>query len=160
GIGVGAKDWKIIPKIYEQVKLDWVMFANSMTLISHPPDLFDFMKKLAEDRVGIFNSAIFQSGFLVGGNYYDYKLIRPDSRDGIKKFKWRESFFETCREFEILPAHACIQFALNLPGVSSVALSTTDPSKVKTNVEFTHTKIRDEFWRALKHKNLIAKTSP
>src|SRR5690606_753794 len=79
GIGVGAKDWKVIPKIYEHIKLDWVMFANSATLISHPAELLDFMGKLERENVGIFNSAVFQSGFLVGGDYFDYRLIQPDS---------------------------------------------------------------------------------
>jgi D-threo-aldose 1-dehydrogenase len=160
GIGVGAKDWKVIPEIYEQVKLDWVMFANSATLISHPEDLLEFMKKLKADRVGIFNSAVFQSGFLVGGDYYDYQFIRPDSPENQKRFRWREAFFDLCREWEVTPAHACVQFALHLPGVSSVALSTTDPAKVKRNVELSQTALPQEFWNELKNRNLIQENSP
>ena len=160
GIGVGAKDWKVIPEIYEQVKLDWVMFANSATLISHPKDLLEFMGKLQADRVGIFNSAVFQSGFLVGGDYYDYQLIRPDTAENKKRFRWRDAFFEFCREWEVTPAHACVQFALNLPGVSSVALSTTDPSKVKRNVALTQTPLPQDFWNELKNRQLIRQNSP
>lgn len=160
GIGVGAKDWKIIPRIHREVKLDWVMFANSATLISHPEDLLKFMGQLESEKVGIFNSAVFQSGFLVGGDYYDYQLIRPDSVENQQLFKWRESFFEICKDFGISPAHACVQFALHLPGVSSVALSTTDPSKVKANVRSTHTLLPREFWETLKSEKLISEQSP
>ena len=160
GIGVGAKDWRVIPRIYRQVKLDWVMFANSMTIISHPADLLDFMKKLKSEGVGIFNSAVFQSGFLVGGDHYDYKLMRPDTAENQKLFQWRDDFFGVCQEFDISPAHACIQFALHVPGVSSVALSTTDPSKVKRNVESVQNKISDEFWEELRNRNLISESSP
>ncbi len=160
GIGVGAKDWKVIPEIYKQVKLDWVMFANSATLISHPEALLEFMKKLEADRVGIFNSAVFQSGFLVGGDYFDYQLIRPDTALNQERFRWREAFFNLCREWEVSPAHACVQFALHLPGVSSVALSTTDPSKVRRNVELTEASLPIEFWHALKNRQLIQENSP
>lgn len=160
GIGVGAKDWKVIPKIYEQVKLDWVMFANSATLISHPIDLLDFMRKLEGENVGIFNSAVFQSGFLVGGDYYDYQLVRPDTTEGQNLFRWREAFFSACRDFDISPARACVQFALHLPGVSSVALSTSDPSKVKRNVVSTQTKLPITFWNELKNRKLISENSP
>lgn len=160
GIGVGAKDWKVIPRIYEQVKLDWVMFANSATLISHPMELLAFMRRLEEDRVGVFNSAVFQSGFLVGGDYYDYQLIRPDSMENLRLFNWRDAFFSTCADFDISPAHACVQFALHLPGVNSVALSTTDPSKVKRNVASVGTPVPREFWNELKNRKLIAENSP
>lgn len=160
GIGVGAKDWRVIPRIYRYVKLDWVMFANSMTIISHPKDLLDFMKKLESEGVGIFNSAVFQSGFLVGGDHFDYKLIHPDSQENQNRFQWRERFFGVCREFDIYPAHACIQFALQVPGVSSVALSTTDPSKIKRNVDLVQTEIPDEFWQELHNRNLLSECSP
>lgn len=45
-IGIGAKDWKIIQKITNDIALDWVMIANSMTVHSHPRELFDFMSDL------------------------------------------------------------------------------------------------------------------
>ena len=160
GIGVGAKNWKVIPKIYEHVKLDWVMFANSATIISHPSELLEFMRKLKADQVGIFNSAVFQSGFLVGGDFYDYKLIRPDTTENKVLFNWREKFFGVCKQFNITPAHACVQFALNLPGVSSVALSTTDHSKVKRNVDSVQVKLPQEFWQELKNRHLLSKNSP
>lgn len=160
GVGVGAKDWKVIPAIYERVKLDWVMFANSATLISHPDDLLEFMQKLKDDGVGIFNSAVFQSGFLVGGDYYDYQLIRPDTALNQERYKWREAFFTLCQEWEVTPAHACVQFALHFPGVCSVALSTTDPAKVKRNVELTQTALPQEFWNELKNRQLIQENSP
>lgn len=160
GIGVGAKDWKVIPRIYRHVKLDWVMFANSMTIISHPEELLNFMKKLESEGVGIFNSAVFQSGFLVGGDHFDYKLIRPDTEKNQSIFQWRDRFFALCKEFEISPAHVCIQFAIQVPGVSSVALSTTDPSKVKQNVDLVLNKISDEFWQELHNRNLLSESSP
>ncbi len=38
-VGVGSKDWRIIKELDATVELDWVMFANSFTLFSHPQEL-------------------------------------------------------------------------------------------------------------------------
>jgi D-threo-aldose 1-dehydrogenase len=39
---VGAKDWRVIRAIAEVVDLDWVMFACSLTVYTHPPELLEF----------------------------------------------------------------------------------------------------------------------
>ncbi|MBD0294382.1 MAG: MFS transporter [Flavisolibacter sp.] len=51
---------------------------------------------------------------------------------------------------------ACVQFALNVPGVTSVALSTTDVKRVKENVEMVSVEIPTAFWETLKAKGLIS----
>lgn len=83
-----------------------------MTIINHPKELLGFIDELEQKGVLIINSAVFQSGFLIGSDYYDYKLIKPDTADHKELFKWRENFFKLCREFEIKPAEACVQFAI------------------------------------------------
>lgn len=154
-IGVGAKNWKVIEKITKDIDLDWVMIANSMTIKSHPKELADFMQSLKNRNIAIFNAAVFHSGFLIGGDYYDYKLVKPDTEDNKALFKWREDFFSICKEFNIKPAEACVQFALSAPGVVSVALSTTEPGQVKENVEMAGVKVPDGFWKAMQAKRLI-----
>ncbi|WPR73333.1 aldo/keto reductase [Algoriphagus sp. NG3] len=160
GIGIGAKNWEVIRKIYEHVKLDWVMFANSMTIISHPKELLSFMQQIANDGVGIMNSAVFQSGFLVGGEYYDYQLIKPDSHQNKSRFEWRDKFFNLCSEHTVSPAHACIQFGLSAPGVSCLALSTSDSEKVKRNVDFITNSLPQSFWKAMHDRGLLHQHSP
>lgn len=155
-VGVGAKDWKAIQKIARDVQLDWVMIANSMTIKHHPDDLLLFMQSLKEQGVQIINSAVFHSGFLIGGDYYDYKLIKPDTEEHKAIFKWREDFFALCKEFNIKPAEACTQFALHAPGVISLALSTTNPKRVKENIEMAYKQIPEGFWKAMLEKDLIS----
>jgi D-threo-aldose 1-dehydrogenase len=159
-IGVGAKNWKTIQKIANDVPLDWVMIANSMTIKNHPKELLDFIDKLDKKGVVIINSAVFHSGFLIGSNYYDYKLIEPGTDANKDLFKWREDFFKICEEFKIKPAEACVQFALKVPGVASVALNTTSAKRVKENIEMIHVDILNEFWIALKAKGLISACYP
>jgi D-threo-aldose 1-dehydrogenase len=155
GIGIGAKNWKIIKKISKDIHLDWVMIANSLTIFHHPPELLQFITDLKESGVHVINSAIFHSGFLVGGNFMDYKLADQNNPINNDLFKWRNDFFALCKEFNINPAHACVQFALKIPGVNSIALSTTDPNRVATNKKMILESLPFEFWSALFDKGLI-----
>lgn len=154
-IGVGAKTWKIIERISKDVKLDWIMIANSMTIQSHPQDLLNFIADAGKKGIYVINSAVFHSGFLVGGNYFNYRLLEKGNSQDDELFRWREVFFDTCNEFNVKPADACVQFALNVPGVKSLALSTTNASRVQSNLEMIHTEIPVQFWQQLKSKGLI-----
>ena len=78
-VGIGAKDWLTIKELYSHVKFDWVMFANKLTIYHHPKEIIDFIERIHNDGVGIINSAIFNAGFLTGGEFFDYRKIDPDS---------------------------------------------------------------------------------
>lgn len=154
-IGVGAKNWKTIRMIADEIDLDWVMVANSMTIYRHPRELLDFMVRLSSGGVGIINSAVFHAGFLTGGNFFDYVRIKPDSVGNKAIFKWREEFFHLCNKYEVVPANACVRFALTPPGVISISLNTSNPERVKNNVESVECMIPDSFWKAMVDKGLI-----
>lgn len=155
-IGVGAKKWRTIQKIAADIDLDWVMIANSMTIHYHPAELLAFMEELKSKGVYIINSAIFHAGFLMGGTHYDYKLITPDNEEHKAIFNWREKFFATCDQFGVKPAEACARFSLSAPGVGSLALNTTNPNRVKQNVELANAQIPAEFWQAMRAQGLIS----
>jgi len=155
-IGIGAKNWKIIEQISQKVDLDWVMFANSMTIMNHPPDLIKFMDKLHQKNVSIINSAVFHAGFLTGGKFFDYRLIEPDTDENKVIFKWREDFFSICKQFNIKPSDACVAFAMTPPGVVSISLNTSNPKRVKDNIDSVTIEIPGEFWKAMKSKGLIS----
>lgn len=154
-IGVGAKNWKTIEKISRDVPLDWVMIANSLTIKTHPSELLDFINELSNKSVYIISSAVFHSGFLVGGDYYDYRLIEAGTQYNDALIQWREDFCEVCKIFGVKPSEACVQFVLSIPGINSVALSTTCPQRVKENIEMVHVRVPREFWEALRDKGLI-----
>lgn len=156
GIGVGAKDWKVVQRICQEVPLDYVMLANSLSIYSHPPDLMEFVAMLKKADVGIITAAIFHSGFLVGEDFFDYRKLDPDSPDGKEKLAWRKGFFETCSRQGIAPFHACIQFALSVPGVSSVALSINRPELVRKNIRAAENRLPAAFWQELVDQSLIS----
>jgi D-threo-aldose 1-dehydrogenase len=159
-VGIGAKNWKTIQKVSRDIKLDWAMFANSMTIMNHPPELLGFMEELHQKGVGIVNSAVFHAGFLTGGDYFDYVLIKPDNEINKVRFKWREEFFALCKKFNILPSTACVNFAMTPPGVVSISLNTSNPQRIKDNVASVVADVPKEFYSEMVKSELISKNYP
>ena len=159
-IGVGAKDWTSIREIDQAVDLDWVMIANSMTLYSHPPALLAFMDELQRKNIAIINSAIFNAGFLTGGEFFNYRKLDPNNPEDRQLFQWRDKFFAICEQFGVTPAHACIQFGRSHPGVVSIALSTSQPERIPQNLALLTTELPTEFWATLKAEGLLAEEYP
>jgi len=152
-IGVGAKDWRIIAKIVEDVKLDWVMIANSMTIHSHPLALVDFMLALEQQDIAIINSSVFNGGFLTGSAYYNYRLTDPVKDKAL--YDWREQFYRLCFNYNVEPVAACVIFGMNAPGVRSIALNTTQPERVAQNVALPQSIIPEGFWQEMERVGLI-----
>ena len=155
-IGVGSKQWKVIQRISKDVDLDWVMIANSLTIHSHPKELIDFITELNKKDVSVINSAVFNGGFLIGSDHYNYHLIDGTTEEGKNLFDWRHRFFNICHKFEITPGEACFYFGFHIPGITSVALSTTNPYKVKSNIRMAEKFVPKEFWETLVAEKLMA----
>lgn len=154
-IGVGAKNWRSIERISKDIKLDWVMIANSISVYSHPAALLSFVKKLHNEGTVIINSAVFNGGFLVGRDYYNYVLVDKETMEGRALYKWRDEFFALCGQFNVQPAEACFNFGFNIPGVTGVAVSTTRPEKVKGNIAMATKQMPAGFWDAMVSRGLL-----
>ncbi|MEM0965818.1 MAG: aldo/keto reductase [Verrucomicrobiota bacterium] len=159
GVGVGSKDWTIIKRLYDDgVPLDWVMFANSFTIYSHPSEIIDFIKKLNEAGVTIINSAVFNAGFLIGGKWFNYREVTPDSEPEL--FEWRDRFLKLCEAHSVPPALACCEFGLSAPGIQSLALNTTRAERVEQNVSLVNNQAPLSFWAEMKNQGLIESDYP
>jgi len=154
-VGIGAKDWLIIKELYDHVKFDWVMFANKLTIYHHPVEIIEFIEKLDVDGVGIINSAIFNAGFLTGGDYFDYRRIDPMSNEDQKLLAWREAFFIICQKYGVSPGDACLKFALAMPQITAVALNPSKPARISRNVEVLAKELPGNFWQELKEQKII-----
>ncbi|WP_437921215.1 aldo/keto reductase [Sphingobacterium sp. LRF_L2] len=155
GIGVGSKDWRTIQRITEDVALDWVMIANSLTIHDHPLALIQFIEQLAAKNIIVINSAVFNGGFLVGGTHYNYKFVDPETESGQSLYRWREKFWALCEQFQIKPAEACFNFGFKINGVEAVALNTTKAEKVKINVDMATKSIPQAFWESMQKAGLL-----
>lgn len=157
-IGVGSKDWRVAKQVADSVELDWVMLANCVTAHTHEPGVLDFIADLTSLGIAVINSGVFNAGFLVGGRYFDYRVATPDTDAGL--FAWRDAFTALCERFSVRPAHACIQFGLSPPGVESVALNSTNPDRVRANVEMANKPVTNDLWSAAKEQGLISPDFP
>jgi len=153
-VGVGAKDVSVIDFISDHVQLDWVMFACSVTPYTHKPSTLALLDKLGKQGVSVINSAVFNAGFLLGSDNFDYQKISRDSHP--EAFSWRDKFNAICQEFEVKPAQACVQFSFLFEQIVSVALNSSAPKRVKSNISLAQAKIPLEFWQALKQQGLIS----
>ncbi len=154
-VGIGSKDWRTISEFYTLVKFDWVMIANSFTIMKHTPEFMTFINQLYNDRVGVINSAVFQGGFLTGGDFFDYRKVEPGSEEGKIIYSWRDRFNTICKKYNIAPAGACIRFSMSHPAVVALALNTSKVSTMHKNVEILLAKIPEEFWIEMKNEGLI-----
>lgn len=155
-VGIGAKNWQVIREIAAAVPLDWVMVANSLTIFSHPPELLEFLARLTSRGVGVINSAVFHAGFLVGGPFFDYREVSSNDPADRPLLAWREKFFALCRQHDVAPAVACVQFALSPPGVAAVAMNTSKPGHVANNAAAVNATVPVEFWDAARSEKLIS----
>lgn len=154
-IGIGAKDWRVAREISMRVRLDWVMLACSLTVLTHPPELLAWVDSLARRGVAVIDSALFHGGFLTGGDRFDYRALAPTDPATSRLLRWRERFTDTCLRHGVTPAHACVAFARLVPGVASVALSTSDPLRVPELVRHATEAPPAALWRELADAGLI-----
>tara|TARA_R110002049_G_scaffold285698_3_gene466881 strand:+ start:29913 stop:30956 length:1044 start_codon:yes stop_codon:yes gene_type:complete len=156
-IGVGSKDWTVSQRLAEQCDLDWVMLATSLTIYSHPPELIRFVDSLKQRNVAVINSAVFHAGFLTGGDFFDYRKVTGETAQDQALIQWRTRFHDTCDQFGVVPAAACVAFAMSPPGVIATALNSSRPERVQQNVELLAASPPADFWNAMKQSGLIAK---
>jgi D-threo-aldose 1-dehydrogenase len=153
-VGVGAKNWLSIQRLHDAgVRFDWVMFANSYTVMRHPAELRRFMEALAREGVAIVNSAVFHGGFLTGGEFFDYRKVTRESDPAL--FDWRDRFEALCGRFGLTPAAAAAAYGRSAPGVVALALSTSQPERVGEMVALARADISDEFRAALVAEGLV-----
>ena len=148
GVGVGSKDWTVIRDLAADVPFDWTMFACAPTILRHPPELLAFIADLAAKGVTVIDSAVFNGGFLTGGNLLDYRPADPVS--DARLFAVRDAYLKLCAKYALDPAAVAVEYALRLPGVKHVALNTSKPERVAVNAAYGAHRAPETFWNELK----------
>ena len=156
-VGVGAKNWQTIQELDQHCQLDWVMFANSFTVMRHPPELVTFITSLAQRGIGVINSALFHGGFLLGGDFFDYQRVDLQREADRGRVQWREKFTTLCRELGVSPFEVGVAFGRSHPGVTAVALSSSRADRVPEHVRAASQELPPQVWAALKEQGLIAR---
>ncbi len=155
GVGMGAKDWRVIRELDRHCDLNWVMLANSFTVMHHPPELIAFVDSLAQRGIAVINSALTHGGFLTGGRFLDYHEIDPAREADAHALRWRERYQHVCESLGVSPYDVAIAFGASHPAVTTVALSTSRPARVESMVRSVSQRMPERVWSALKEARLI-----
>ena len=155
GVGVGAKNWHAIKELDEHCDFDWIMMANSYTIMTHPPELQRFVDLLAKRNVAVINSALTHGGFLTGGNFFDYQEIDNSDPEDAKRIRWRDEFTRICRDHVLKPYDVAVAFGRSHPAFNAVALSTSSPDRVQSMIQAATQELPSAIWDALKTCGLI-----
>jgi D-threo-aldose 1-dehydrogenase len=160
GVGLSARDWKLIQEIGARIDLDWVTLSGACTVLHHPPDVLELIASLEHRGIAIINAGVLHGGFLVGGPRFECREVNPESPADRSLMGWRKSFVALCEGHGVAPAHAAIQFGLSVPGVTAVLLSTSHPDRVFDHVKMVACRVPDALWASLKEERLVDKDFP
>lgn len=154
-VGIGAKDYHVIEYICNRFPLDWVMTACQMTPYLHPKPHRDLLHKLYyENNIHIINSAVFNSGFLIGGDHFNYQHVQPETHPEM--FSWRDRFNQFCYNHSLNPIHVCIQFSFIFQEIKSIALNPSSITQLHHDIHYLNEKIPLEIWQQLQNEQLIS----
>ena len=156
GVGVGAKDWRVIEELDRHCQFDWVMLANSLTIMRHPPELLRFVESLAAKGVAIINSAVTHGGFLTGGSFLDYRKLDASDPVHSEAIRWRGRYQQVCAAVGVSPYDAAVAFGAAHPAVNAVAVSTSRPERVGAMVSAASEPVPPRLWDALRQERLIS----
>lgn len=158
-VGIGAKNWKTVELLLEDCDFDWVMLANSWTILKHPPELDAFLHDLLGRSIPVINSALFHGGFLLGGELFDYRLVDPSKAEDQELLGFRQALNELCDEFETSVFRLGIEFGMAHPAVHSVALSSSRGGRVSGHVDVVEqvasSPLPEALWQALQDRSLL-----
>ena len=154
-VGVGSKTWTVVKELDQRCDFDWVMMANSFTIMQHPPDLIEFADSLADRNIALINSALTHGGFLVGGRFFDYREVDPSEPTDAARIAWRENYTTICQDFGVTPYEVAVAFGMAHPAVTSVALSSSRPERTADMVATVTKTIPASVWSALAEAGLI-----
>ena len=155
-VGIGVKNPTVIEFLMDQgVILDWTMIAGVLTPFVHTLYVRTLLKTLHSRSIQVFNCAVFNSGFLVGEDYFNYSL--KNAKDNPELYDWRDKFFHICEKYNFSPGHVCVQFSFLFPQVQCVALNACKLEHVAMNFDNVYNTIPHDhdLWQALSLAKLI-----
>ncbi len=154
-VGLCASDIRLVEAIQAQAMFDWVTLRGCLTIVQHSPEAVALAAKLHGRGIPIVTASALHSGFLAGGNQFDGSAIDPHNDADQHLLAWRKSFAALCHGHSVTPVHAAIQFALRMPGVHAVRVSTSHPDRVGECVAAAAAAIPANFWTSMQEEGLL-----
>lgn len=144
-IGVGMNQSAMPTRFIEEGGIDVVLIAGRYTIIDQSAAI-DLMPAAARNNVSIIAAGTFNSGVFMNPTQEGRFNYFPAPQHIIDQVL---SVHETCREFEVNPAAAALQFPLRHPATATVLSGGRSPEEIDMNIEQFNAEIPQEFWDEL-----------
>ncbi|SDD24851.1 D-threo-aldose 1-dehydrogenase [Terribacillus halophilus] len=154
GLGVNTTQPIEVAMELEEVQPDLNLSATRYTLLQHKQALQRMLPTAQEKGVGIVVGGPYNSGALLGGDYFDYAEAPAQIKQRVKQLE------EIAKRHGVSLKAAALQFSTAHPVVQAVIPGSTRPSRVKEDMAAMKEEIAADFWQELVEKELISAKAP
>jgi D-threo-aldose 1-dehydrogenase len=158
-VGIAVQNLSDAMEWGDDAPFDFVKLARGATILRHPPEMLDHLAQLAARNIPALCGGVFQGGFLVGGSKFDKRVIDPNNPADQALITWRKAFTALCHGHGVRPAHACIQFALSIPGVTTLSITTAHADRIAENCDAAMNPVPSALWDSMREEGLFVDAS-
>ena len=150
GLGVNTTTPIEVALELEEVHPDLSLSATQYTLLQHERALERMMPLAQKKDGGLVIGGAFNSGALLGGDYFDYQEITPEIKRKVERFT------DVANNHGVHLKDAALQFSTAHPAVKAVVTGSTRPDRIKEDLQALTANIPVAFWEELMEKGLIS----
>lgn len=153
GWGLGVNTVEPCLRALRDSDPDIFLLAGRYTLMETTP-LAALFPLCAERGAHVVLGGPFNSGFLAGGEHYDYRPAGPAQREH------RERLRRVAARHGVDLAAAALQFGLAHPVAAATIPGASSPQHLRRNATLMHTEIPAAFWEELRSEDLVPPDAP
>ncbi|MCC3303175.1 aldo/keto reductase [Arthrobacter sp. zg-Y895] len=154
GLGVNTTEPIELAMDMDEAAPTMNLSATQYTLLQHERALQRMMPMAQEKGVGIVVGGPFNSGALLGGDYFDYAEIPPQVKARIAELT------SVASRHDVSLKAAALQFSAAHPAVAAVIPGSSRPERVAEDIAAMKAEIPAAFWDELLEKKLISAQAP
>ncbi|MCC3292798.1 aldo/keto reductase [Arthrobacter sp. zg-Y1110] len=154
GLGVNTTEPIELAMDMDEAAPTMNLSATQYTLLQHERALQRMMPMAQEKGVGIVVGGPFNSGALLGGDYFDYAEIPPQVKARIAELT------SVASRHDVSLKAAALQFSTAHPAVAAVIPGSSRPERVAEDIAAMKAEIPGAFWDELLEKKLISAQAP
>jgi D-threo-aldose 1-dehydrogenase len=132
---------------------DIFLLAGRYTLMETTP-LQELFPLCAKRGAHVVQGGPFNSGFLAGGEHYDYQPAKPEQH------QHRERLRQVASRHHVDLAAAALQFGVAHPVVAATIPGASSPQHLHRNATLMHIEIPAAFWDELRAEGLVPPEAP
>jgi D-threo-aldose 1-dehydrogenase len=153
GWGLGVNTVEPCLRALRDSDPDIFLLAGRYTLMETTP-LQELFPLCAQRGAHVVLGGPFNSGFLAGGEHYDYQPARPEQH------AHRERLRQVAARHGVDLAAAALQFGLAHPVAAATIPGASSPAHLRRNASLMHTEIAAAFWEELRSEGLVPAEAP